>query len=115
MKNMTAEQMIKKLVEERDLALKQLASIGVGLGDNMDHVKKALEQRWIPCSERMPEAGKKVIVWYEGEYWDNQEKFSACTIARYREKHGDWSGEFYPDALDVIAWMPLPEPYKGGE
>ncbi len=45
MKNMTEQQLIKKLIEERDLAIKQLESIGVGLGDNMDHVKKALEKQ----------------------------------------------------------------------
>ena len=45
MKNLTKEQLIKKLTEERDLAVKQLNSIGVGLGDNMDHVKVALEKQ----------------------------------------------------------------------
>ena len=45
MKNLEPYKMIEKLVEERDLAIKQLNSIGVGLGDNMDHVKKALEMQ----------------------------------------------------------------------
>lgn len=66
---------------------------------------------WIPCSERLPDHGNKVLVWYKGERFYDFTEFSEYAIARYRKESGDWSGEFFPDVLDVIAWMPLPEPY----
>lgn len=72
-------------------------------------VKKAVAEpkaKWIPCSERLPsESGWYLITvqgcekvadmeWYYGE-WDA------------------WNG--VSSEQQVLAWMPLPEPYKGGE
>jgi len=67
------------------------------------------QTRWIPVSERLPKYGKDVLtcsndgfieiqsiendVWDEYNYWENQ--------------NGAWS-----DFDEVIAWQPLPEPYK---
>jgi hypothetical protein len=64
------------------------------------------EQRWIPCSERLPEDAETVLVsdgidyaaafWrYDVEVW-------------YDPLHG-WLDSF---GFDVKAWMPLPEPYR---
>ena len=69
---------------------------------------KALEaaQQWIPCSERLPE-------------------YDMCrtltTINTHVKSGYYYKGLFYNDNGDtwkvtdkeVIAWMPLPEPYKG--
>ena len=58
--------------------------------------------RWIPVTERLPENPAQVLVTYSwgevtvGEYWNNGEGWGTY-------------GE------EVLAWMPLPEPYKGGE
>ena len=67
--------------------------------------------KWIPCSERLPESSVNVIVWYEGIGWDD-EQIKGYAIARYRSCFGDWSGTFVCEALNVIAWQPLPAPYK---
>ena len=53
------------------------------------------EPHWIPCSERMPEDGR-----YLCDYGD-------C-IDFGRVINGEW----YVNG--VIAWMPLPKPYRGG-
>lgn len=54
---------------------------------------------WIPCSERLPEPYESVIVTdSKGRVFEN-----------YRIKIG-WSKGF-----NIIAWQPLPNPYKGGE
>lgn len=58
------------------------------------------EQRWIPCSERMPEYGAEVLtINTDGDYEINH---------IIDEEDSEW---FYDG---VIAWMPLPEGYKGG-
>lgn len=57
------------------------------------------EQRWIPCSERLPKYGQAVLAYdlandeYEINFVLDEEK-------------GEW---FW---YGVTAWMPLPEPYK---
>ena len=57
------------------------------------------EQRWIPCSERLPEYGQNVLVCYEdGSMGVNK------VIDEYDE---EWFIYW------VVAWMPLPEPWKG--
>ena len=53
------------------------------------------EQRWIPCSERLPEP-------YEYCLW---------TTVDGRVVYHHCDGLF----SKYIAWMSLPEPYKGGE
>lgn len=64
------------------------------------------EQRWIPCSERLPEIGQSVLLSVGGMY-------SAEGCLR---EDGDWA-QFRWDAIQrkdmVGAWKPLPEPYKG--
>ena len=74
-----------------------------------------LNNRWIPCSERLPQDGIDVIVWFEyfrfGEYNRLfQTTGISCTY------NGEWSG-FVNGAsgwkeLNIIAWQPLPKPYK---
>ena len=70
---------------------------------------------WIPVSERLPENGCGVLVTVNGKH-DNIIFVNALEIAEYRNTEG-WIIEGYLDWLDpnVIAWQPLPEPYKGGE
>lgn len=60
---------------------------------------------WIPCSERMPEEKKEVLISADGDLY----------IAEYEIDHGKgyWSEVVeYRNITDVDAWMPLPEPYK---
>ena len=61
--------------------------------------------KWIPVSERLPEKNVEVLATTE---WD------AVTIA---EMYGvnDWfihEGTTNAQTDEIVAWMPLPEPYK---
>ena len=63
------------------------------------------EQRWIPCSERLPEDGTEVFVYL----FDIPSPY----IAWIEDTHW-YTEDFEVDREDEpIAWMPLPEPYKG--
>ena len=68
-------------------------------------------QGWIPVSERLPKARESVILstkeWTgEGCYWETTKHH--VIWKGYR-----WNATYWDD--EVIAWMLLPEPYKGGE
>lgn len=61
------------------------------------------DTEWIPVSKRLPEK-------YTYTLW--------CASSGY-VRSDYFNGEFWEDAkkycYEVIAWMPLPEPYKGGD
>lgn len=72
------------------------------------------EKRWIPCSERLPEDGKAVLIYAWSVHY---------VIARYgsfRTENGYKNTWVTADAWngnteikhEVIAWMPLPQPWK---
>lgn len=60
---------------------------------------------WIPVSERLPEENYAVLVWCPGR------KNIYCA---YLEERQWWifGAYFEKVKLEVIAWMPLPEPFK---
>ena len=62
------------------------------------------EQRWIPCSERLPEP--RIDVWCNSDMGQ--------MVGYYEENVETWYGRDYLELM-VTAWMPLPEPYKDGE
>ena len=61
------------------------------------------QQEWIPCSERLPKENTEVLMSLE---W-------GIDIGEHR--NGDWHSEWinHYDDGNVLAWMPLPEPWKG--
>ena len=66
------------------------------------------EPHWIPVSERLPSVRQSVILstkeWTgEGCYWETTEHH--VIWKGYR-----WNATYWDD--EVIAWMPLPEPYR---
>lgn len=86
--------------------------------------------RWIPCSERLPEDLEPVnITWVNHEpepyYHDIKDKNFVATGIHYRGRWywysttcADYLGEYgsndidkVDDAVEIVAWMPLPEPY----
>lgn len=94
---------VKKVTDEVVKGLKQLPSAQP-------------ERRWVLCSERLPEE----------DYWlgGSGRQFSdevLVSVANYDDEDiwiyisqtidGEWALEL-PSHCEIIAWMPLPEPYK---
>lgn len=74
----------------------------------VEEIKEGYNREWIPCSERLPElknsytASESVLVTdIKGSIW----------TAEYHE-NGIWLDDVCDIRLGVIAWQPLPEPYK---
>ena len=75
--------------------------------------------QWIPCSERLPEySDDLVLAQVSGKPHMNITLLDALCLANYSEDEG-WMLELYPEwkTPDIIAWMPLPGPYRpeGGD
>lgn len=91
-------------------------------------------QEWIPCSERLPEDIRPVLVtwkntdpasyyqyivgkhfigtahYHRGKwYW-----YSSVTEDLLAE-YGKCDSEEFDEAIEAVAWMPLPEPWKGAD
>lgn len=74
---------------------------------------KALEEEynngWIPCSERLPDIYTSVLITYRRQH----DGYSKVVVARM-QADCEWKIEFggYCGSENVVAWQPLPEPYK---
>ena len=60
-------------------------------------------QRWIPVSERLPEESLNSVIG-----WDAYRE--RCVFVQYINGYFQITGR--DESFDIVAWMPLPEPYK---
>ena len=60
-------------------------------------------QRWIPVSERLPEESLNSVIG-----WDAYRE--RCVFVQYIDGHFQITGS--DESFDILAWMPLPKPYK---
>lgn len=90
MDEINIEKMARDVAEK---AIQELRDNGIFIG------------RWIPVSERLPEERIAVLVWCP------ERKNIYCA---YLEEKQWWifGAYFQKVPLEVLAWMPLPEPYK---
>ena len=83
--------------------------------DAFDEYVDSNEPHWIPVTERLPKDGRQVLVYAMSVHY---------ALAKYdemRDADGTYKKQWvtfdawkpYYTIKDVIAWMPLPEPYKG--
>ena len=108
---MSRRRTLKEIQEDiRTLTRVPLEFIHAKLDELAEEVGELGNPGWIPCSERSPEIsiGDRcsedvitVLKWYDGDI--------TYSIGWYN-KSGSWNEDC--DNCKVIAWMPLPEPYK---
>lgn len=97
---MNNQQAIDRLVKHLEWGWSEETVDAIGMG-----IHALKETQWIPCSERLPEDNTDVIVcFYSGtvtemRYWGN----------------GIFQGIYEHTTKVIVAWMPLPKPYRDGE
>ena len=91
------------------------------------------EPHWIPCSERLPEDIRPVIVTWKNTdpasyyqyivgkhftgtacYKNGKWYWYSSTTEDMLAEYGRYDSEEFDEAIECVAWMPLPEPYKEG-
>ena len=87
------EKLYEKIMQILDRRIKQLPSAQP-------------EQQWIPCSERLPEHGGRYLI----SVLDGINR--RTTVAPYLPRCKAWEMNGRMAYWKVIAWLPLPEPYK---
>lgn len=102
---------------DRDAVIKQIAETQDKVSSGIEDVTfyRAIKiirnapavNRWIPCSESLPEVWKEVLVVL------NSNGYQSINIGEKQEE-GSWmiGGEFWYEKDDprITHWMPLPEP-----
>lgn len=81
-------------------------------------LEKQEQDRWRPCSVRLPEDYSDVLVWFEYfRYGSYNRLYQAYGIGNYSAQYDAWTvnHETGWNKLRVIAWKPLPEPYTEEE
>ena len=76
-------------------------------------VQLAFESHWIPVTERLPKPRESVIISVNGKYgdWIGEGCYWETTENHVIWKGYRWNATYWDD--EIIAWMPMPEPYKG--
>lgn len=78
---------------------------------NMERSSQYYHDGWIPCSERLPNKGDVVLI-TNGNHHIGYGKFRGTDFELNGKTYWWWKGN---TSEHVIAWMPLPEPWKGDE
>jgi len=126
---MSRKRSLKEIQEDiRTLTRVPSEFIHAKLDELAEEIGELAEPKWIPCSEKMPEERDSIFARWKGtDKWDKGmfEKMSATVIAMVEYSNGERTaapactrdGKWRCDCIicgngKVIAWMPLPEPYK---
>ena len=73
-----------------------------GIEEDVNEIPTAYDVGWIPASERLPDIGKEVLVTYQ----------NGDIAVDFIHSDCGWFWEDKEEAGEVIAWRPLPKPYK---
>ena len=115
--HMTLDEQISFCEEKsKNIKLKAKPQTFVDIKNSLEKLKN----HWIPVSERLPEEPEENQVFY-GKYLEVYlvtTKYGSSEQDNVYPFRAFWNGINFTDGmniLDVIAWMPLPEPYRESE
>ena len=75
-----------------------------------ENIEKDMSITWIPCSERLPKEDDLYLVTIQS--WDDDEDDRCVRTLGYDVEDSSWDDEGW---WDVIAWSPMPEPFRGSK
>ena len=110
--NKAFEKILERLEKERRILLENNIQQAIALNFAKGIVQEvAAEYKggWIACSERLPEPIRPVLVTLKN--WMNDKCF--VRVGRFHTDHWKTDEGIVENSV-VIAWQPLPEPYKEG-
>ena len=82
-----------------------------GMVETIEQLENELEKyKWIPTNERLPEDDVAVLISIEWGGISLAYRIDGC----WRWDYESFESEFFSDN-EVLAWMPIPEPYKESE
>ena len=99
--------------------------LGLKIMDYIENMDDEKENGWIPVSERLPEDEKECLVTLEKVYGTPEKLYGIANYLKFgdagywnEKKYGYLEWDKYSDGhggtkmYKVVAWRPLPEPYK---
>lgn len=94
----------------------------ITFADKVNKMPTIEERKWIPCSERLPEKNGRYLVTRGlnaiGALWNRVYIVNYSDLMGIKSTKIFWIGNVgksdFERIEDVIAWMPLPEPYEEG-
>ena len=77
------------------------------VGGYLDGYKRGKKDKWITCSDRLPEEGTEVLGTDD----------HGCIRHVVKDKSSIYEFATYEEMMhiNIVAWCPLPEPWKGEE
>ena len=99
---MNNQQAIDRLVKHLEWGWTEETAKAIDMGI---HALKATQ--WTSCSERLPELDTPVLTQWR-RYYSGENNIDIL----YLNELGEWYADLGVPNGKVIAWMPLPEPYR---
>ncbi len=94
-----------KYIDDEIYATDKYAEV-VDILDIIAEFAEETPNKWIPCSERLPERDESVLAYHRNVSFDYQ------YVSWIDDYSGKWAGFCGSLSDEVLAWMPLPEGYK---
>lgn len=97
--------------EELVMRLAEYENTGLSPEEVKDLRRQQRRYQWIPVEERLPEEDERVMISTKNEV---VKEGTYTERYGYAMRKGFFTENCFEDLQGVIAWQPLPEPYKGG-